>query len=93
MNLLGFITMCLGVFASLSFFFQTMKIMHLHESKDVALPTYIVLFVTAVFWLAHGLNINDTPLIASYTVGTLSTLSVIIVYFIYRKQGKIKAEK
>jgi uncharacterized protein with PQ loop repeat len=90
MNLLAVITMFLGVFASLSFLFQTLKIMHLHESKDVALTTYLILFVTAVFWLAYGISISDIPLMVSYTVGTLSTFSVIIVYFIYRKRGKLK---
>jgi|TARA_Y100000031_G_C8253649_1_gene401946 uncharacterized protein with PQ loop repeat len=65
--------MSLGVLASLSFLFQTLKIMHLHESKDVALLTYIILFITAVFWLMYGISIQDTPLMVSYSVGTLST--------------------
>jgi MtN3 and saliva related transmembrane protein len=93
MNLLAIVTMCLGVFASLSFLFQTLKIMHLHESRDVALSTYTILFVTAIFWLLYGISISDLPLMVSYTVGTLSTFSVIIVYFVYKKQGKLKKPK
>ncbi len=90
MNLLALITMLFGVLASLSFLFQTVKIMHLHESKDVALPTYSVLFVTAIFWLLYGISINNMPLMVTYVVGVLTSASVIVVYFVYRKQGKFK---
>lgn len=90
MNLFGLAAMLFGVLASLSFFFQTYKIMHLHESRDVALPTYSILFITAGFWLAYGISIKNIPLIVSYTVGTLSTLSVIVVYLVYKGQGKFK---
>lgn len=90
MNLFGLTAMLFGVLASLSFFFQTYKIMHLHESQDVALPTYSILFITAGFWLAYGINIRNIPLMVSYAVGTLSTLSVIVVYFLYKKQGRFK---
>ncbi|MBD3252936.1 hypothetical protein GF386_04345 [Candidatus Pacearchaeota archaeon] len=86
MNLLAIITMTLGIVSSLSFLFQTLKIIHLHESKDIALLTYLVLFITAVFWLLYGISIRDTPLIASYTVGTLCTFSVIVVYFFYKNK-------
>jgi|TARA_Y100000310_G_C20447258_1_gene699027 MtN3 and saliva related transmembrane protein len=86
MGLLPVITTFLGVFAALSFFFQTIKIIKSKESKNVSLTTYIILFITALFWLMYGLSISDVPLIVSYIVGTLSTLSVIIVYFVYKKK-------
>lgn len=90
MNLLAIITMSLGTLAALGFLFQTLKIIHLRESRDIALTTYIILFITALFWLMYGISIRDMPLIVSYIVGTLTTLSVIIVYFVYKKKGKLR---
>jgi MtN3 and saliva related transmembrane protein len=88
MSVLAITVTFLGVLAAFSFFFQTIKIIRSGESKSVSLTTYIILFITALFWLLYGISINDKPLIISYIVGTISTLSVIVVYFIYRKKVK-----
>ena len=86
MGLLAVIVTFLGVLAAFSFFFQTIKIIRSKDSKSISLTTYIILFITALFWLLYGISINDVPLIISYIVGTLSTFSVIFVYFVYKKK-------
>lgn len=90
MEPLAIITMILGVFTSLAYLLQTLKIMHLHESRDIALPTYAILFITAFFWLIYGISIQNTPLIATYIVGTLTTASIVVVYFVYKKTGRLR---
>ncbi|MBI1969146.1 hypothetical protein HYS48_00495 [Candidatus Woesearchaeota archaeon] len=86
-EVLATVATLLGILASLSFLIQTMKIMHLHESKDVALPTYLILFVTSVSWLLYGISLSNKPLMLSYGVGTATTFSVILAYFMYKKKG------
>lgn len=66
----------------------------LHESRDVALPMYIIFLANSLVWLGYGASINNLPILVTYSVGTVSALSVIIVYFAYRKQGRLgKAKK
>lgn len=85
MNWLAITTTVLGSLASLGFFFQTIKIVKNRDSKNISLITYLVLFITALFWLFYGISIKNIPLIVSYIIGTLSTASVIVVFLIYRK--------
>jgi len=85
MNALAIITMLLGICASLSFLFQAIRIREMHDVKNIALPTYAILFVTSFFWLMYGIYLRDIPLIASYSVGVLSISSVIVLYEIYKK--------
>ena len=67
-----------------SFFPQTIKIIKRKSSKDISLITYAILGTGAIVWLIYGITIKDLPLIISYTIGTISTVSVIVVYFIYK---------
>ena len=87
MSWLGFVAGGLGSLAALSFFFQTFRIVRNRDSRNVSLSTYIILFVTALAWLLYGLSIGDVPLIVSYVIGSVSTFSVIVVYFMYRGRG------
>ena len=78
----------LGVIASISFLLQTLKIERLHESRDVSLPMYILLFVNAIVWVAYGVQINNTPLMISNSIGAISTATVILVYLRYERKPK-----
>ncbi len=82
------LAMTLGTISAASFFFQTLKIEKMHEAKEIALPTYTILLVTAIVWLFYGFHIKSTPLIVSYTVGIISTATVIAAYFHYRWKRK-----
>lgn len=79
-----------GIISTLGIFMQTIKIMHLHESRDVALPMYLIFFINAIIWLSYGIAINNIPIMVSFGIGTIATLSVIMVYFHYKKKGKLK---
>lgn len=78
----------LGVAGALSVLFQTIKIVHLRESRDISLLTYVILFINALFWLMYGFSLGDLPLIITYIVATATTLSVIVAYFVYQKKEK-----
>jgi len=82
------VAMTLGTIAAASFFLQAFKIEKLRESKEIALPMYLILLVTAITWLLYGISIGSLPLIVSYTVGVVSNATVIVVYFTYNKNRK-----
>ena len=82
------VAMTLGTIAAASFFLQAFKIEKLRESKEIALPMYVILLVTAITWLLYGISIGSLPLIVSYTVGVVSNATVIVVYFMHDKSRK-----
>jgi len=82
-----------GIATSFSILLQTWKIIHLHESRDIALPMYLVFLINSIFWVLYGYMIGDLPILISFSVGLVATISVIAVYFIYRKQKKIPRSK
>ncbi|MDD5340789.1 MAG: SemiSWEET family transporter, partial [Candidatus ainarchaeum sp.] len=86
-DLLPVLATILGVGGALSILFQTVKMVRLHESRDVALPTYFVLFLNSAVWLAYGTRIGDLPLVIANVVATVTTLSVIVAFFIYRAKN------
>ncbi len=84
MEFIAILATIMGVISSLSFFPQTIKIMRRKSSKDISLMTYGILGFGAVIWLIYGISVMDIPIIVSYTLGTISTFSVIIAYLAYR---------
>lgn len=84
MEYIGLLATLVGIGTSCSFFPQTAKMIKRKSSKDISLLTYSILGVGAIIWLIYGITIGDVPLITSYTIGTISTFSVIVAYFVYR---------
>lgn len=82
-----------GIITSLSMFLQTIKIMHLHESRDVALPFYLLIVLNSLLWVTYGFTIGDFPLIITFSIAIMASISVVIVYFVYRKKGKFEKMK
>ena len=73
-----------GVMMAFGNFPQAYKIFKRKSAGDVSLITYLIFFVGSVTWLAYGIASNDVPIIASYSVGTLSTALVIAGWFKYK---------
>jgi len=84
MQLIAILATIVGILTAASFFPQTIKIIKRKSSKDISLITYAILGTGAIIWLIYGFTIRDLPLIISYTIGAISTVSVIVVYFIYK---------
>ena len=65
---------------------QSIKIIKLKEVKDVSVGTYVMIFSIGILWLVYGLQIGSLPLVIGNLVKLLASLSVIIIYFIYKKK-------
>jgi len=64
---------------------QTFKIVRRKSCADVSITTYLMLLPGVLIWLLYGVSLNNMPLIASNFIGAIATLSVIVVYYIYKK--------
>lgn len=67
---------------------QTIKIIKLKQSKDVSLWTYILILILGTTWLIYGIMIESLPLIIWNCIKLFASLSVIIVYLLYKEPKK-----
>ena len=74
-----------GVLMSLGHFPQAYKIYKRRSAKDVSLITYSIFTVGSFIWLAYGISLNQWPIIATFIVAVVGTLSVITLSIKYRK--------
>lgn len=75
-----------GIAASLGYFIQVYKIFKHKSSQDLSLTTFCLLAAAGSAWLAYGISIKNHPIIIANTVALAGVASVIIFYFIYRKE-------
>ena len=64
---------------------QAIKIIRLKQSKDVSVYTFLMILVIGVMWLVYGIKIQSLPLIIGNSIKLFASLTVIIVYLIYRQ--------
>jgi len=55
--------------------------------KDLSLYSLSLILITNLLWLLHGYFITDISLIVAGLVSMIINVSLLILYFIYRKNG------
>lgn len=65
--------------------FQAIKIVRLKEAKDVSLPTFLMILAIGTMWLVYGIQIESLPLIIGNSIKLFASLTVVIVYSIYKQ--------
>ncbi len=63
---------------------QAVKIIRLKEAKDVSMYTFLMILVIGIMWLIYGIKIQNLPLIIGNSIKLFSSLTVVIVYSIYK---------
>jgi MtN3 and saliva related transmembrane protein len=61
--------------------------------KDVSLYSLLLITTTNMMWLLHGYFIVDMSLIVAGIVSTIINISVLILYFLYKKNRRSKRKK
>lgn len=80
MNLINLLGLTAGVFSTIAFLPQLIKIIKSRSTKDISLLMYIVISIGILLWLIYGLCIDSMPIILANAV----TL-VIVVYILLMK--------
>ncbi len=65
--------------------FQAIKIIRLKQAKDVSVYTFLMILVIGAMWLVYGIQIQSLSLIIGNCIKLFTSLTVIIVYLIYKQ--------
>ncbi len=84
MSMLSFLAAVLGTAMAFSNIPQAHKIIKRKSAKDISILTYSLLTAGSIVWLLYGVEIGNTPIIISYSVGTLSCIFVLGGCFVYK---------
>ena len=55
--------------------------------KDLSLYSLLLILMTNILWLLHGYFINDNSLIISGMISIIINITLLSLYFFYRKTG------
>ena len=72
---------------SIQLFPQLYKTYITKSVKDLSLYSLLLILMTNMFWLLHGYFIIDISLIVAGLVSIIITVGLLILYFLYKKQG------
>ncbi len=78
---IGYIAAMLTTFSGVP---QMLRILRLRESRDVSLWTSTMLATGTLFWLIHGLIIDDLPVILANAVALVLTVTLVCLILRYR---------
>lgn len=68
-----------GIFSSLSFLPQVMKIWKTKSAKDLSMATLLLLTINVSLWLTYGITIASVPLWLTNAI--VLTMVLIMIYF------------
>ncbi len=74
----------IGIAMSLSHFSQAYKIYKTKSAKDISLVFIFIFTLGAFIWLSYGILIQDIPIILSFAIAVLGTVSVLVLTLRYR---------
>ena len=75
---------------SIQLFPQLYKTYITKSVKDLSLYSLIAILLTNVLWLLHGYFIIDISLIVAGTVSMIINVALLILFFLYRKNKRVK---
>ena len=67
---------------------QSIKIIRLKQARDVSLWTYVIILIIGTMWLFYGIKIDSLPLIMGNAIKLFASLSVVVIYFLYKNTTK-----
>jgi len=68
---------------------QLYKTYRTKSVKDLSFYSLFLLLITILLWLLHGYFINDISLIIAGLITLVLNISLIRLYFLYRKGSKV----
>jgi len=64
--------------------FQAVKSLRTKSVKDIAPLTFAAILVIGILWLIYGISISSVPLIVGNAIKLFTSLSVVIIYIIFK---------
>jgi MtN3 and saliva related transmembrane protein len=70
--------------------FQAVKSIKRKSVKDVSLFTFLSILTIGALWLFYGIQIKNIPLIISNAIKLFTSLSVVIIYFMFQNKSSVE---
>lgn len=86
-----FLAMLSGIMLSLAYYPQIYKILKTKSTKDISLPSYIMLASGTTIWLVWGLLAENLTIIAGFLFGAIG--SNIVLALVIRDWFKAKKSR
>ena len=78
---------------SIQLFPQLYKTYITKSAKDLSVYSLLLILLTNLLWLLHGYFIIDISLIAAGIVSMIINVALLTLFFLYRKNGRLKYKK
>lgn len=75
---------------SIQLFPQLYKTYITKSVKDLSFYSLLLILITNLLWLVHGIFIIDISLIVAGVVSMIINIALLILFFLYRKNGRFK---
>ncbi|MFH1500807.1 MAG: SemiSWEET family transporter [archaeon] len=92
MSLLSVLATVFGLGEGLFNIPQAYRIFKRKSAKDLSIFTYGFQIISVIVWLLYGIEIRDSPIIISNIFATITIAIVLVGWFIYGREIKVKRE-
>ena len=83
MSILPALAMIFGSVMAFAALPQIYKIFKRKSAKDISAVSYSLFAIGGIIWLAYGLELNNSAIILSNTLSTITSISVLVGWFAY----------
>lgn len=83
MSILESAVTIVGVAMALSGVPQIIKIFQRKSAKDISPTTYITVILGTVIWILYSLQIKNTPLLLSNSIGIIANTTILLGWYLY----------
>ena len=71
---------------------QIYKLYKTKKSDDLSVNSLLMQSVGYIFYIIHGANVQDNPIIVMGTGPLFETMVIVAMYYLYRNQTKLEIE-
>ncbi len=65
-----------GFFTLIGYLPQTIKTIRIRETRDLSIPTFLIIGISAVLWTAYGLSVGNPAIWATNGVVSICSLTI-----------------
>ncbi len=84
MDLVTAIGLIGGIFTTISFFPQVIRIWKTHSTKDLSLVMFLLFSVGVLLWLIYGIILGQLPIIIANAVTLVMAIIILTFKLIYK---------
>lgn len=80
-DILGYIA---GTLTTICLLPQLIQLIMTKKSKDVSIPTFIILLIGQIIWIIYGVFIKDIRIIVANSVSVILGISIVFLAYFFK---------